>query len=123
MSVTYLAALLWSDSSPFAICRGNFDQLLQACGVALDTAAEAFSLRTAKQDVGHWTAWSSYCANMGADPMRPPVDPQIDRVGYLREVVLLVNALVHFMKTRKPRSSKYACITPLSVSYEHSAWG
>lgn len=47
--------------------------------------------------------------------MRPPVDPQIDRVGYLREVVLLVNALVHFMKTRKPRSSKDACIKPQSA--------
>ena len=99
MSVQSLALALWSDQSPHAICRGNFDQLLQACGTALNTAAEAFSLRTAKQDIAHWKAWSAYCKTMSTDPMRPIVDPHLDRVGYLREVVLLVNALVFFMKT------------------------
>ena len=47
--------------------------------------------------------------------MRPTVDPQLDRVAYLREVVLLVNALVHFMKTRRPRSNADQCIKPQSA--------
>jgi hypothetical protein len=38
---------------------------------------------------------------MGTNPLRPPVDPVSDRVGYLREVVLLTNALTHFMRTKK----------------------
>jgi hypothetical protein len=40
---------------------------------------------------------------MGTNPLRPPVDPVSDRVGYLREVVLLTNALTHFMRTKKGR--------------------
>ena len=114
-SVDSLASMLWQDSSPHAICKGNFEQLLSACRLAADTAAEAFSLRTAKQDVGNWTAWTGYCASMNTDPLRPPVDPFTDRVAYLREVILLVNALVYFMKTRRPRSKKDRCIKPQSA--------
>ena len=114
-SAQSLATALWQDSSPHAICKGNFGQLLQACEVALTTASEAFSLRTSKQDQSHWNAWSRYCSAMGTDPMRPAVDPQLDRMAYLREVVLLVNALVHFMKTRRPRSKQDKCIKPQSA--------
>jgi hypothetical protein len=115
MSVQNLAKMLQSDTSAYAICKGKPDQLLVACRVALETAANAFAVRTAKQDAAHWDAWSNYCHIMNTDPMRPPVDPQNDRVGYLREVVLLVNALVHFMKTRKPRSKVDSVIKPQSA--------
>ena len=115
MSVQNLAKMLQSDTSDYAICRGKPDQLLVACRVALETAANAFAVRTAKQDAAHWDVWSKYCHIMNTDPMRPPVDPQTDRVGYLREVVLLVNALVHFMKTRKPRSKVDSVIKPQSA--------
>ena len=106
LSVQNLASMLWADLSPHAICRGNYEQLLTACAVALDTAAEAFSLRTAKQDIGHWDAWSGYCKHMNTDPMRPSIDPQLNRVAYLREVVLLINALVHFMKDKKTKKQR-----------------
>jgi hypothetical protein len=52
---------------------------------------------------------------MGTDPFRPQVDPVMDRVAFLREIVLLVNALMHFMKTRKPRSSSSLVIQPQSA--------
>lgn len=115
ISVNSLASALWADTSQFAICKGNFQQLVQACEVALSTAANAFSLRTSNQDKGHWKAWKKYCDTMGADPLRPPVDPLTDRVGYLRELVLLVNALTHFMKTHKPRSNSDRMIKPQSA--------
>ena len=41
---------------------------------------------------------------MGTDPLRSPIDPVSDRLGYLREIVLLTNALTFFMRTRKGRS-------------------
>ena len=47
---------------------------------------------------------------MNTNPLRPPIDPVKDRVGYLREVVLLTNALTFFMRTRKGKS--YAMIKP-----------
>ena len=86
MSVQNLAKMLQSDRSDYAICRGKPEQLLVACRVTLETAANAFAVRTAKQDAAHWDVWSKYCHIMNTDPMRPPVDPQTDRVGYLREV-------------------------------------
>jgi hypothetical protein len=52
---------------------------------------------------------------MGTDPFRPQVDPVMDRVAILREIVLLVNALMHFMETRKPRSSSSQVIQPQSA--------
>lgn len=50
---------------------------------------------------------------MGTDPLRPPIDPVYDRTGYLREVVLLTNALIFFMRTKKGRS--HAMIKPQSA--------
>ena len=108
-----LASELWQDQSGFAICTGNWQQLLTSCEVALCTAGDAFSLRTAQQDVYNWTAWTGYCDTMNTNPLRPPVDPVNDRVGYLREVVLLTNALTFFMRTRKGKS--YAMIKPQSA--------
>lgn len=52
---------------------------------------------------------------MGADPVRPPVDQASDRLGFLRELVLLVNALTYFMRTRKPRSATDVMIRPQSA--------
>ena len=110
-----LASLLWADKSEHAICIGDWDQLLQCCDVALSTAADAFAQRTAEADVRHWKIWSEYCEIMGTDPFRPQVDPVMDRVAFLREIVLLVNALMHFMKTRKPRSNSSQVIQPQSA--------
>ena len=56
LSVQNSTSVLWNDLSPHATCKGNYEQLLTASVVALDIAAEAFSLRTAKQDIGHWDA-------------------------------------------------------------------
>jgi hypothetical protein len=75
-----------------------------ACEVALCTAGDAFALKTAQQDVYNWKSWTTYCKNMNANPLRPPVDPVSDRVGYLREVVLPTNALTFFMRTKRGRS-------------------
>ena len=95
---------LRADTSEFAICRGEWGQLFKACETALHTAGDAFSMRTAQADVYHWNAWSSCCKLMGTNPLRPPVDAVIDRTAYLREVVLLTNALAHFIRTKKGRS-------------------
>ena len=101
VTVLSLASALWADTSDFRICSGNWEQLTQACEAAMTTAGDAFAMRTAQQDASHWKAWSQYCSVMGTNPLRPPVDPVSDRVGYLREVVLLTNALTHFMRTKK----------------------
>jgi hypothetical protein len=114
-SANDLAAALWVDASPFAICSGNWGQLVRACEVALSTADAAFSLRTAKADEGHWRAWCDYCKSMNTNPDRPQVDPAGDRTAYLRELVLLINALTFFMKTRKPRSNADKVIKPQSA--------
>ena len=45
MSVQNLAKMLQSDTSPYVICKGKPDQLLVACRVALETAANAFAVR------------------------------------------------------------------------------
>ena len=52
---------------------------------------------------------------MGANPVRPPVDQGADRMGFLRELVLLANALTYFMRTRKPRSNTSKMILPQSA--------
>ena len=110
-----LASMLWTDHSEHAICRGDWDQLLKCCDIALATAGDAFAQRTVEGDVGHWKAWSDYCSTMGTSLHRPQVDPLLNRVAFLREVVLLVNALMHFMRTRKPRSSADSVIKPQSA--------
>lgn len=56
-----LAAVLWQDQTGFAICSGNWTQLVAACEVALCTAGDAFALRTAQQDVYNWKSWTTYC--------------------------------------------------------------
>ena len=83
--------------------------------MALGIAGDAFAQRTSEADVGHWRAWSDYCKTMGTTPCRPMIDPQQDRLAFLREIVLLVNALLHFMKTRKPRSNADKMIRPQSA--------
>ena len=50
---------------------------------------------------------------MKTNPLRPFVDPIANRVGYLREVVLLTNALTFFMRTMKGRPN--AVIKPQSA--------
>jgi hypothetical protein len=100
-----LAKALAEDTSRMAICGGDLDQLEVACEVAMDAVGNAFSLRTAKQDAGAWKAWERYCKIMKTSPMRVVIDPVADRVGFMREVVLLTNALTHFLKTRSPRAN------------------
>ena len=82
---------------------------MEACTTALDAVGNAFSLRTAKQDVGAWTAWKAYCKVMHTTPMRGPVDPITDRLGFMREVVLLTNALTYFIKTKAPVLLSMSC--------------
>jgi len=98
-----LARALAADRSKMAILPGNPEQLEMACGIAIDAVESAFSLRTAKQDLGAWKAWKRYCKLMKTPALREPVDPITNRDGYLREVVLLVNALTHFIKTKTPK--------------------
>jgi len=105
MDAETLAGMLWSDSSDFSICSGNWMQLKECCDVALSSAGDAFSQRTAQADRSHYASWSRYCKTMNTCPVRPVVDPVSDRRSYLREIVLLINALTYFMKTHKPRSS------------------
>ena len=52
---------------------------------------------------------------MGANPFSPGVDPVNDRMTFLSEIVLPINALLHFMKTRKPRSNVDKVIKPQSA--------
>jgi hypothetical protein len=86
--------MLWQDKSEHAICREDWEPLLGSCELAIPVAADAFAQRTAEADVKNWRIWSGYCAVMKTDPHRPPVDPIHDRLAFLREVVLLVNALM-----------------------------
>ena len=107
--------MLWRDQGEHAICKGVWPLLLQSCDAALSTAGDAFSQRTAEADTYHWKVWGEYCRTMGANPVRPPVDQGADRVGFLRELVLLVSALTYFMRTRKPRSNTSKMILPQSA--------
>ena len=106
MDALSLAQLLWADSSPYAICKGQWRQLLEACDVAISTAGDAFAQRTAKSDLSHYSSRDKYCDTMGIAAMRPQVDPVRDRVAYMREVVLLVNALTYFVRSKKDRMIK-----------------
>lgn len=115
LNASSLASALWADDSAHAICPGNWEQLLQSCELALGIASDAFAQRTSEADVKNWRLWSEYCRTMGANPFRPGVDPVNDRMAFLREVVLLINALLHFMKTRKPRSNADKVIKPQSA--------
>jgi hypothetical protein len=83
--------------------------------MAIPVAADAFAQRTAEADVRNWKIWSDYCAVMKTNPHRPPIDLAHDRPAFLREVVLLINALMHFMRTRKPRSAADVMIKPQSA--------
>ena len=107
--------LLKDDPSPHALCPGKPEQLLAACEASFSLVDSAFALRTTTKDVGAWTAWDEYCSTMGTSPWRMNPDPQIDFRGFLREIVLLSNSLLFFMKTRKPRSNKDAVIRPASA--------
>ena len=101
-----LARALASDRSSQAICRGDFNKLLLSCEIAMDAVDSAFSLRTAKQDISHWTAWQAYCKSMNTSPLRNPVDPVLDREGFMREIVLLINALTYFIRTKTAKAKK-----------------
>jgi hypothetical protein len=107
--------LLKDDPSPHALCPGKPEQLLAACEASFTLVDNAFALRTTSKDVGAWTAWDEYCSTMGTSPWRMNPDPHVDFRGFLREIVLLSNALLFFMKTRRPRSSKDAVIRPASA--------
>ena len=110
-----LAAALAEDKSAMAIFAGQPDALRQACQLALSTAASAFAARTENKDTSNWKAWREYCTQAGASPFRRTVDPLPDRVGYKRELVLLIGALHYFMKTRKPLRSADRAIQPQSA--------
>jgi len=110
-----LATMLWHDGSEHDICRGDWEQLMACCEMAIPVAADAFAQRTAEADVRNWKIWSDYCAVMKTNPHRPPIDLAHDRPAFLREVVLLINALMHFMRTRKPRSAADVMIKPQST--------
>ena len=107
--------LLRDDPSPHALCPGKPEQLLAACEASFTLVDSAFALRTTVKDIGSWVAWDEYCSVMGTSPWRLNPDPQSDFRGFLREIVLLSNALLYFMKTRKPRSNKDAVIRPASA--------
>ena len=106
---------LKDDPSPHALCLGRPEQLLAACEASFTVVDNAFALRNTAKDVGAWTAWDEYCNTMGTSPWRLNLDPQSDFCGFLREMVLLSNALLYFMKTRRPRSNKDAAIRPASA--------
>ena len=59
-----------------------------AYDVALITAGDAFAQRKSKADASHYKSWIEYCVVMGANPVRPAVEPASGSVGYLREIVL-----------------------------------
>ena len=112
-----LALELSKDESPFALCPGDFQGLLKACENAFSTADRGYSLRTSTQDLGHWKVWEEYCNTMGTTPWR--TDHQAssgsDQLARLREVVLMSNALLYFIRTRKPRSNSDKTIKPKSA--------
>lgn len=107
--------LLKDDPSPHALCPDRPHQLLAACEASFILVDNAFALRTTVKDVGAWTAWDEYCNTMGRSPWRSNPDPQSDFRGFLREIVLLSNALLYLMKTRRPRSNKDAVIRSASA--------
>ena len=112
-----LAMELAKDESPFALCPGDFPGLLKACENAFSTADKGYSLRTSSQDLNHWRIWEEYCVSMGTTPWR--TDHQAssgsDQLARLREVVLMSNALLYFIRTRKPRSNSDKTIKPASA--------
>ena len=96
-----LALELAKDDSPFALCPGDFQALLKACENAFSTADRGYSLRTSTQDLGHWRVWVEYCESMGTTPWRTDYSASSgsDQLARLREVVLMSNALMYFIRT------------------------
>lgn len=112
-----LADLLARDSSPFALCPRDPVALLHHCEVAYAHADKAYALRTCEKDMSDWKVWVAYCSSMGTTPWRtdPEATPHGCRVSYLREVVLLTNALAYFMRNKRPRSNSDSMIRPATA--------
>ena len=113
-----LALELAKDESPFALCPGDFQGMLKACENAFSTADRGYSLRTSTQDLGHWRVWVEYCESMGTTPWRTDYQASSgsDQLAKLREIVLMSNTLLYFIRTRTPRSTKDKTIKTISLS-------
>ena len=109
-----LALALSADKSDFAIFPGDYVALLSACEFAFGMADKAYALRTTEKDVACWRSWKEYCRSVGTSPWRtdPEASLQGSQAAYLREVVLLTNALSYFMRTKKPRARCDLMIKP-----------
>ena len=74
---------------------------------ALETS-RGCALRTSSEDLRHWRVRVQYCESMGTTPWR--VDCKApsgsDQLARLREVVLMSNALMYFIRTGAPRSNQ-----------------
>ena len=112
-----LADALWADRSEWAIHVGSYSTLLKACSTALQSTEAAYAIRTAQADSSAWKAWCEYCSSVGTTPVRadPAALPGGSRIARLREIVLMTNALMHFMRTKKPRSNQDRMIKPRSA--------
>ena len=109
-----LASKLTQDLSPYALCRGNPLQLQLLCTRAQSTVAKAYNYKTLKRDIPYFVKWTRYCRILGTTPWRDDADANsgVDRIGHQREIVLFVNALIHFSQSITPRpagSSRTAC--------------
>jgi ribA/ribD-fused uncharacterized protein len=96
---------LQHDVSPYALCPGDSRKLQFLCTRAHEVLSKSYSTRTCLRDAATFKKFSRYCRSLGTTPWRDDAaaNSGADPVGHQRELVLFVNALIHFYQTDKPR--------------------
>ena len=89
----------------YALCPNDPPRLAAMCVVATEPLSRSYNLRTVKRDAKNFQRWDRYCRSVGTTPWRDDLSAinSMDRQAYQREVVLMVNTLIHFYQTITPR--------------------
>ena len=111
-----LAVALMTDSSIYALCPGNKLQLMSMCAAATGLLHRSYNLKTRTRDVAAFRKWAAYCRSIGTTPWRDDTNANsgADPVGHQREVVLAINAIVHYQQTAvaRPAGSNPTVVKP-----------
>jgi hypothetical protein len=93
------------DSSPYALCRNDPDQLHALCTTAHGLLQESFTTRTNARDRKAFARWSLYCRALGTTPWRDDIAANMgsDHVGHHREIILMINFLIRRYQQIRPR--------------------
>jgi hypothetical protein len=71
------------------------------CDVAYEALRTSYNLKTCKRDTKAFMRWAAFCRSKGTTEWRDDIAANTGQnlQGYKREVILLINALVHFHQT------------------------